>query len=254
MLKRRFFLSILFLLLVVGCSTDPGEHAAQQEGVPGSAQTVRLFEPVRPIDDLRVEALAADPPVEEGHFKEPGLVELKPLDPSIKLDIRYATDDNFMGAAVYESARAFLQRPVAEDLLEVNRELHLKGLGLIVFDGYRPWYVTRIFWDATPDDKKAFVADPEKGSRHNRGAAVDVSLYRRSTGEPLVMPSGFDETTERAAVDYSGGNPEALANRDLLISTMRRHGFEPLANEWWHFDHASWRDYPILNLRFDEIE
>src|SRR6185503_15732664 len=116
------------------------------------------------------------PPQETGPFRNPDLVELVKLDPTIKLDIRYATKNNFLGRKVYKEARAFLQRPAAEALVRVSHAVRRQGYGLLIHDGYRPWYVTKIFWDATPEDKKIFVADPAKGSRHNRGCAVDLSL------------------------------------------------------------------------------
>src|SRR2546427_9167114 len=135
------------------------------------------------------------PPQEAGPFRKPDLVELIKLDPTIKLDIRYATKNNFLGRPVYKQARAFLQRPAAEALLRVNQTLRKQGYGLIIHDGYRPWYVTKIFWDATPEDKKIFVADPTKGSRHNRGCAVDLSLFDLKTGQEVKMPSEYDEMT-----------------------------------------------------------
>src|ERR1700738_3642925 len=124
--------------------------------------------PVRPVEQLRVEALAATPPVEEGSFRPPDLVEVISLDPTIRLDIRYATSNNFLGTPLYEQPRAFLQRPAAEAVVRVHRALAAKGYGLLIHDAYRPWYITRIFWDATPADKHQYVADPAHGSRHNR--------------------------------------------------------------------------------------
>src|SRR5215471_2419077 len=138
--------------------------------------------PVHPVAELRATALAAQPPREPGDFWKSDLVDLAKLDPRIKLEIRYATMDNFLSTPVYTSARAFLQRPAAEAMLQAHRELMKQGYGLLIFDGYRPWYVTRIFWDATPADKHEFVADPSQGSRHNRGCAVDLTLYDLKTG------------------------------------------------------------------------
>src|SRR2546422_5556798 len=138
---------------------------------------------------------AQEPPKETGAFRTPDLVELVKLDRTIKLDIRYATSNNFLGRPVYKEARAFLQRPAAEALVRVNFALRKKGYGLIIHDGYRPWSVTKIFWDATPEDKKQFVADPTKGSRHNRGCAVDLSLFDLKTGQEVKMPSEYDEMT-----------------------------------------------------------
>src|ERR1041384_3002129 len=122
------------------------------------------------------------PPGEHGPFPQTDLVELTKLDPTIKLDIRYATKNNFLGKPVYKQARAFLQRPAAEALVKINQRLRSQGYGLVVFDGYRPWAVTKTFWDVTPEDKKIFVADPQKGSRHNRGCAIDLSMFSLATG------------------------------------------------------------------------
>jgi D-alanyl-D-alanine dipeptidase len=212
------------------------------------------IQPQRPVAELRAEALKLQPPHEQGAFLKPDLVELVNLDSSIELDIRYATEKNFLGTPVYTQARAFLQRPAAEALMRVNRELKPQGYGLIVHDGYRPWYVTKIFWDATPSGKKVFVADPAAGSRHNRGCAVDLSLYDLKTGREVKMPSGYDEMTERAYADYAGGTPDERARRDLLRTAMEKQGFTVLADEWWHFDYKDWKQYPILNLKFEEID
>jgi D-alanyl-D-alanine dipeptidase len=194
------------------------------------------------------------PPKEEGTFRAPELVELKKLDRTIKLDVRYATSNNFAGRAVYKEARAFLQRPAAEALLRVSRALREKGYGLAVFDGYRPWFVTKLFWDLTPADKKQFVADPSKGSRHNRGCAVDLTLYELKSGREVSMPSDYDEMTERSHVTYSGGTSEQRRLRDILRAAMEAEGFAVYEPEWWHFDYKDWRQYPILNLSFSEIE
>ena len=136
-----------------------------------------------------VSGLAQGPPIETGTFRPPDLVELIKLDPTILLDIRYATKNNFVGKPVYKESRAFLQRPAAEALVRVNQALRKQGYGLVVFDGYRPWSVTKVFWDVTPEDRKIFVADPSKGSRHNRGSAVDLSLFELRTGGIAKMPS-----------------------------------------------------------------
>src|SRR5581483_384427 len=166
----------------------------------GAQQQVQQFHitPVRPVAELRAEALKATPPTETGDFRKPDLVELVKVDPTIKLDIHYASTNNFLGTAMYTQARAFMERPAAEALARVSAKLHEQGLGLLVFDAYRPWYVTKIFWDATPADKHDFVANPQEGSRHNRGCAVDLSLYDLKTGKPLSMPSDYDEMSPRA--------------------------------------------------------
>jgi D-alanyl-D-alanine dipeptidase len=209
--------------------------------------------PVRPVEQLRAEALRAIPPQESQTFLHPDLVEVIRLDPTIKLDIRYATTNNFLGTPVYTEARAFLQRPAAEAVVRANRELRSQGYGLIIHDGYRPWYVTKIFWDATPADKKNFVADPAQGSMHNRGCAVDISLYDLKTGTEVAMPSGYDEMTDRAFADYPGGTAEERARRAILREAMEKQGFTVLPDEWWHFDYKDWKQYPILNVRFEDL-
>ncbi len=188
------------------------------------------------------------PPREEGKFRKPDLVELTKIDPTIKLDIRYATPNNFLGRPVYISSRAFLQKPAAQALARVSKKLRAEGYGLVVFDGYRPWSVTKIFWDATPADKKEFVADPAKGSRHNRGCAVDLSLYDLKTGKEVEMTGGYDEMTERSHADYKGGTQEQRARRDLLRRAMESEGFEVYPPEWWHFDYKDWKQYPISDV------
>jgi zinc D-Ala-D-Ala dipeptidase len=209
--------------------------------------------PLRPVQELRTEALQASPPREQGTFRKSDLVELVKLDPTIKLDIRYATSNNFLGTPLYTQARAFLQRPAAEALLRANRELKAHGYGLIIHDGYRPWYVTEIFWEATPNDRKMFVANPAEGSRHNRGCAVDLSLYDLQTGKEVKMPSGYDEMTDRAFANYPGGTPEERARRALLRQAMEAQGFTVNPDEWWHFDYKDWKQYPIQNVKFEEL-
>lgn len=193
------------------------------------------------------------PPREEGTFRAPELVELVRLDRTLRLDIRYATKNNFVGRPVYEQPRAFLQRPAALALVRVNRALRKQGFGLSVFDGYRPWRVTKLFWDLTPEDKKQFVADPSRGSRHNRGCAVDLTLFDLRTRKQVSMPGEYDEMTERSHINYKGGTDEQRRLRDLLRAAMEAEGFAVYEPEWWHYDYKDWRLYPILNLSFTEI-
>jgi D-alanyl-D-alanine dipeptidase len=199
-------------------------------------------------------ALAQGPPVESGPFRQPDLVELTKLDPTIKLDIRYATKNNFLGKAVYKQSRAFLQHPAAEALVRINQSLRKQGYGLVVFDGYRPWSVTKVFWDATPADKKIFVADPSKGSRHNRGCAIDLSLFDLKTGLQVKMPSEYDEMTERSHINYECATAEAKGLRELLRAAMLAEGFAVYEPEWWHYDYKDWKEYPIMNIKFSEIK
>ena len=209
--------------------------------------------PVRPVAELRTEALAARPPQEQGDFLRSDLVDVAKLDSGIKLDIRYATSDDFLSTPVYTSARAFLQRPAADALLRAHRELMKRGYGLLIFDAYRPWYVTKIFWDATPADKHQFVADPSQGSRHNRGCAVDLTLYELRSGREVSMTGVYDEMSERSYPNYTGGTPEQREHRQVLRGAMEAQGFTVYDTEWWHFDYRDWRRYAVQNIPFEEI-
>jgi D-alanyl-D-alanine dipeptidase len=208
---------------------------------------------VRPVPELTAEALKLSPPPEKGDFRKPDLVDLETLEKGIKLDIRYASTDNFLSTPVYREARAFLQRPAAEALARAHRALAPLGYGLLVHDAYRPWYVTKVFWDATPPEGKIFVADPSQGSRHNRGCAVDLTLYDLKTGRAVAMPSVYDEQSPRAFPDYPGGTGEERLRRQILRRAMEDAGFSVFEFEWWHFDYKDWRRYPLMNATFDRL-
>ncbi|NNV55803.1 M15 family metallopeptidase [Limnovirga soli] len=197
---------------------------------------------------------AVQPPKETGEFYTTHLVELTKLDSSIHLDIRYATSNNLVGKPVYKEARAFLQQPAAEALVRINAKLHQKGYGLLVFDGYRPWSVTKLFWDNTSAENKKFVANPAKGSRHNRGCAVDLSLYNLATGKEVTMTGVYDEMSERSYPNYTGGTTEQRQLRDLLRQYMEADGFAVYEYEWWHFDFKDWQHYRIGNIPFSRIK
>ncbi len=192
-------------------------------------------------------------PPDSSRFRQPDLVELTQLDSTIRLDIRYATPNNFMKRKMYTEARAFLQRPAAEALVRVQRKLRKEGFSLIIFDGYRPWSVTKEFWDWTPAEKRKFVANPAQGSKHNRGCAVDLSLYDLKTGNEVLMPSPFDDFTAKAAADFHGGKRSQRRMRNHLRRVMESEGFTVNPVEWWHFDYKDWREYRVLNVPFEEI-
>lgn len=232
--------------------TIGGAEFTRRKLGPESGTQLRI-KPARPVPELRRIALAARPPAEPARARKPDLVELTRLDPTIKLEIRYATSNNFLGTPVYNEGRAFMQRPAAEALVRVSTELRKLGYGLLVHDAYRPWYVTKIFWDATPADKKWLVADPASGSKHNRGCAVDLTLYSIKTGKAVEMVSTYDESTDRAYAEYPGGTSLERWNRLLLRVAMESQGFIPLPSEWWHFDYKDWQQYPITNIAFDKI-
>ena len=205
------------------------------------------------VISFSIDSCKSQPPQEAGNFKTTNLVELIRLDSTIKLDIRYAASNNFVGRPVYKEARAFLQKPAAEALVKANASLKPLGYGLLVFDGYRPWSITKLFWDVTPDDKKHFVANPKNGSKHNRGCAVDLSLYDLKTGKEIEMTCAYDEMTERSYPNYTGGTAEQRKMRDLLRSKMEAQGFTVYEYEWWHFDYKDWKEYRITNVPFSEI-
>jgi len=200
-----------------------------------------------------VASWASAQPAEAGTFRDPALVELIRVDSTLRLDIRYATPGNFMHRPMYAEARAFLQKPAAEALVRVQKKLKPLGYGLVVFDGYRPWSVTKLFWDETPTEKRGFVADPSKGSRHNRGCAVDLSLIDLRTGREVSMPSPYDDFTPKAAPQYRGGTRGQRSRRDLLRRVMESEGFTVDRGEWWHYDYRDWHHYRILNIPFGDL-
>jgi CubicO group peptidase (beta-lactamase class C family)/D-alanyl-D-alanine dipeptidase len=224
-----------------------------RRNVGPEAGKVFQIRPVRPVEELRPEALAATPPPQPPGLRKPDLVELVTLDPSIRLDVRYATENNFLGVPLYTQARAFLQRPAAEALLRAHRNLARRGYGLLIHDAYRPWAVTKLFWDATPEDKHIFVADPATGSRHNRGCAVDLTLYELGTGAPLVMTGGYDEMSDRSFAAYPAGTSLQRWQRNVLRRAMEAEGFAVYEWEWWHFDYKDWKSYPVANVPFEKL-
>ena len=181
------------------------------------------------------------------------MLELIKLDNTIRLDMRYARADNFVGRPVYDKARAFLQKDAAGALVRVHQGLRENGFGLVIYDGYRPWSVTKIFWEVVEEHQKPFVADPEIGSRHNRGCAVDLSLFDIETGDQTAMPSEFDEFNEKSSPEYQGGSAQETTNRDLLRSEMEKEGFSVNPKEWWHFDYKDWERFEISDIPFSEI-
>lgn len=182
------------------------------------------------------------------------LVELIKLDPAIKLDMRYATPNNFTGRILYSEARAFMASPAAQAVSRASKAAQADGFGLTIFDAYRPWRVTKQLWDATPaGPKKNYVANPKRGSKHNRGCAVDLSLHDLKTGMLVEMPTEFDDFSEKAHRNYMAASPAAIANRARLQRYLEAEGFIGLSNEWWHFDFTGWEQYPVMDVPFDQI-
>ncbi len=241
---------------------DPGGKASAVEAASvifprrpidgDDGQTFRI-KPVRPIAAIRRETEGLHPPTEPDKPRPADLVDLVATVPGIKLDIRYATASNFLGTPVYASARALMQRPAAAAIARVQARLAPQGYGLLVHDAYRPWRITKLFREATPPAQHIFVADPNKGSKHNRGCAVDLTLCDLKTGQPVAMPGGYDEFSDRSYPDYPGGTARQRWLRDLLRRSMEAEGFTVNEAEWWHFDFRTWADYPILDIPFEAL-
>jgi zinc D-Ala-D-Ala dipeptidase len=201
--------------------------------------------PFRPASKQQAKPADADPN---------RLVELITLDPAIRLDLRYATPNNFTGRTLYTGARAALVSAAADALARASMMAKADGFGLNIYDAYRPWRVTKQLWDATPPGpKRNYVANPKRGSRHNRGCAVDLTLYDLATGKLAEMPTEFDDFSEKAHRDYSGASSQAIQNRKLLESHMQAQGFIGMSNEWWHFDFKDWERYPVMDIDFSDI-
>lgn len=230
--ERVARISRIFLpaaLLVVACTT----------AIPTNEYGLRVVP-----DRATYERLAA-------RDAEKRLVAVTSLDPTIRLDVRYATENNILHRPLYPVVRVYLRAPAARALADVQRELAAAGLGLKVFDGYRPYRVTRQLWE--PLKNPDYVADPAKGSRHNRGAAVDLTIVDLRTGEEIPMPTGYDEMTPRAAQAYNELPPNVLANRAKLRDVMTRHGFDPLPSEWWHFDYHGWERFELMDVPLEDV-
>lgn len=180
------------------------------------------------------------------------LVDVKKIIPGVKLDIRYATVNNFTKQVIYKSAKAYARKPVAEALLKISKELRTKGLGIKIFDAYRPYSATLKFYEVYPDTN--FVASPRKGSRHNRGCAIDLTLIDLKTGKELEMPTPFDDFTEKASQSYLKLPETTLKNRKLLSDIMIKYGFVIYEPEWWHYDFKGWENYELMDIPFEELK
>jgi D-alanyl-D-alanine dipeptidase/CubicO group peptidase (beta-lactamase class C family) len=219
----------------------------------GAETEARSRTSARFIADLVAGARRMSPPTQSGRLRKPDLVEVNKLEPSTKVEVRYATANNFMGAPFYDQPRFFLQRPAASGLIRAHRKLAEQGFGIVLIDGYRPWYATRMFWDAVPPESRPFVADPSQGSRHNRGCAADISMFELASGKMVDMPGRYDEPSSRSSPLHLGGTSLQRWRRDLLKQAMEAEGFDVYVNEWWHFDYGEWREYPIMNVDFGAI-
>ena len=186
--------------------------------------------------------------------KPNNLVEICKINPNIALDIRYATTNNFTGQVLYSQPRCFFVKETAEKINNVQKELETLGLGLKIFDGYRPYCTQCKLYDAALD--KRYVANPYQGgkpSKHCLGCAVDCTLIYLSTGKEVEMPSKFDEFSPKAHRDYKKMSKKAAKNCKLLELIMAKHGFGSIYHEWWHFNDLHYKKYSVLNIDFSEI-
>ena len=209
--------------------------------------------PIKEISELREISKNSNPPTLDSLDSHKKLVDLKKLDDEFQLDIRYASTNNFMRSKFYKNERAFFNMSAADRLIEAKNELKKLGYGIIIYDAYRPWFVTKMFWEGTPKNLKHFVANPENGSSHNKGCAIDIGLYDIETGESIVMISGYDEFTERAYPNYMGGSKKQRDIRDMLIKVMERNDFTVYEYEWWHFNYNGCES-GIMNYSFEELD
>lgn len=240
-MMSRYWIRILLAITLLIITIDSLESKAIS--IATNINPTNLLQPQHPstsTDYLMANSLPYDA----------RLIDISLVNPNIILDIRYATENNFLQKKLYPVERCVLRGEAARKLSEVQKYLETKGLGLKVFDCYRPLSVQREMWQVKPDSR--YVANPARGSRHNRGAAVDLTLVD-SNGNQLEMPTDFDDFTEKAHRNYQGGSAEARENSQLLEEAMKRSGFIPLATEWWHFDAPNWQNYAILDVNFEEI-
>ncbi|HMJ71239.1 MAG TPA: M15 family metallopeptidase [Cyclobacteriaceae bacterium] len=183
---------------------------------------------------------------------EKELVNLEKFIPGIVLDIRYATTNNFTGEKIYNLSRAYARKPVADALKKAQAEFKKAGVGIKIFDAYRPYKATVRFYEVYHDT--TYVASPYRGSRHNRGCAIDMTIVDLKTGKDLQMPTEFDSFKKEAWPTTPVKDPVIKKNRDLIISVMESNGFKVNASEWWHFDFVGWKKYEVMDIDYEELE
>lgn len=233
--KNKYFLYLfLFFLLISGCSESIDK--CHKKPNPYGLNIVQCISDYRTI-------VATNPDME--------LIDLEMFIPTIVLDIRYATTNNFTGKIIYSNPKAFVRKPVAVALKNIQDSLSKLGLGLKIFDAYRPYSATIKFFEVFPDTN--FVANPKIGSRHNRGTAIDLTLINISTQKELPMPTPYDDFSEKAQPTYPNLPDNVLKNRELLFGILSHFGFSHYPTEWWHFDFQGWQQFPLMDLSFEEL-
>lgn len=240
----RYGLLSILIAVVIACQLQPTEPLASNSVTNSVSEAVA--EP-----QGRVSSAEKALPTQPVSVPADQLVDIHSINPQILLDIRYATSNNFTRRQLYSQARCLLRAAIAADLSQVQMDLESQGLGLKVYDCYRPLAVQRKMWQIMPDSR--YVANPAVGSRHNRGSAVDVTLVDRS-GRELEMPTAFDDFSDRAHLDYPGGSAQSRRNREILHQVMTRHGFIALPTEWWHFDGQNWQQYQVMDVPLEKVK
>ena len=231
---KTLFLSLLF---VISCS-----HIIYSQNIKFLPKAKKLHV-IRTVEDYKM-SIKIDP--------NNLMVSLDKIDTHIVIDLRYGTANNFTKQILYKKAKAFLRLPVAKALMEINKKLLLSGYALKIYDAYRPYSVTQKMWEVVQDHH--FVANPAKGSGHNRGASVDLTLIKLDTGKELPMGTDFDNFTIKAGHFYTHFPKEILDNRQLLKNVMQQYGFEYLKTEWWHYIYRSSQKFELMDLEFDKLE
>lgn len=234
-MNKRLFTTKITILFIVLCFTG-----FAQVDIPFNEFGLKVVSEVKLYNTI----VAAD--------SAQRLTDLETIVPSLQLNIKYATMDNVTGQVLYTSPRVFLRHPAAIALKNVAKELELNGIGLLVYDAYRPYSITKKIWDVVKDEN--YAASPKTGSRHNRGCAIDLGLYDLKTGKLLVMPTVFDDFTEKAHHDYGDFPLEIRTNRALLRTVMEKHGFVSLSTEWWHYDFSGWQNFPLMDIEFEALQ
>lgn len=224
---------IFFLLVLVNLTPLFAQQIAENEYGVRVVDNIYLYETLIAGDSTKL------------------FIDIRDFIPGIITDVRYASDNNFYGSAVYDEDAVFLRRSAAEALFMVQQELLAQNKALKIFDAYRPYSITILFYEKIRDTN--FVASAYTGSRHNRGCAVDLTIADLLTGDELKMPTEYDDFSEKAAVDYMNISDEEKANRNLLQDVMKKYGFLPLRSEWWHFDFPDWKNYEITDISFNEL-
>lgn len=232
-----------------GVSCSVGGNRYSRRFFAGENGRPFRFAPVSDWQALKTAADAAVMPAQLSAGQQAQLVDLAQAVPGLKFDLRYAQADNCFGQALTDDQRAFLDADAAQALAQAQQYLKPYGYGILVWEAYRPWSVSKLAYDALPTDKKSMLPAPEVGFSHNTGRSIDVSLYLLANGENAGMISVFDEPSVRQYASFAGGTTLERYRRDLLRSAMQMAGFTASGTEWWHFDYGDIKGFAHLNVK-----